>query len=77
MAVYNTLAVIGLQWVKKQTPVYIVLLSRQSSIFYLHIFSKQHHKICCAVKHLIFPYKIKLSVFGIQGLLHLNKQINS
>ena len=50
-AVYKNLAVC----VKKQTPVLIVLLSRQSSFFTYHIFFTQHHKINCAVKYLIFP----------------------
>ena len=73
MAVYKNLAVIGLQWVQKQTLAWILLPSRQSSIFYYHIFSTQYDKICCAVKYLTFPQKIKLSVFSIQGPLHSNK----
>ena len=33
-----------------------------------HIFSTQHHEICCAVKHLFV-----LPVFSIQGPVHSNK----
>ena len=33
--------------------------------FFTYIFSKQHQKIYCAVKYLIFLYKSKLSVFSI------------
>ena len=36
-----------------------------------HIFSTQHHQICCAVKYLIFV----LPVFSIQGPAHSNKII--
>ena len=46
---YKNLAVIGPQRVKKQTPVYILLLSTQSSIFYLPYFlqtaPKKSHNI--------------------------------
>ena len=38
-----------------------------------HIFSTLQHKICCSVKYLIFPQKIELSVFSIQGPLLSNK----
>ena len=38
-----------------------------------HNFSTEHDKICYVVKYLIFPWKITLSVFSVQGHLHLNK----
>ena len=51
LAVYKNLAVTGPQWVKKQTLVYILLLSRQSSIFYLPYFlhTAPQNLLCCEI----------------------------
>ena len=38
-----------------ETPVYILLLSRQSSIFDIPYFLQTAHKTCYAVKYLINP----------------------
>ena len=50
-AVYKKLAVIGPQRAKKQTPVYIFLLNRQSSIFYLPYLlqTAPQNLLCCEI----------------------------
>ena len=48
-------------------------MSRQSSIFYLpyFLYTAPQNILCC--EYLMILYKIKLSVFNVQGPLHSNK----
>ena len=50
MAIYESLAVISLRRMQKQTQVYILLLSRESSIFYLFfLYTAPKNLLCCEI----------------------------
>ena len=63
------MAVIGPQRVKKQTPVYILLLSRQSSIFYLPYFLQIEPQKLLFPKRLSYQFSAFKDLY-IQANLH-------
>ena len=73
MPVNKSLAVTGWKWVRNKLQSKYFYWANNLRFFTNHIFSTQHHQVCCTEKYLIILEKIKLSVLSMQGPLDSNK----